>query len=134
MAPLSIFTCIIAPKIHEFGINRSVFFMLSSYVILMTTIALFFSHNIIFVISITIVMDTLNVSSYLILMIMITSFPVTNVTGMIITMLSCLVNFGRLKTIQIKLLSILGWEMCLKIGIVLQIIILLRLNSIMKWV
>jgi hypothetical protein len=100
----------------------------------MTTIALFFSHNIIFVISITIVMDTLNVSSYLILMIMITSFPVTNVTGMIITMLSCLVNFGRLKTIQIKLLSILGWEMCLKIGIVLQIIILLRLNSIMKWV
>ncbi len=62
-----------------------------------------------FVIMVAIAMDTLNVASYLIIMIIITTFPVTNVTGMIITMLACVSNFGRLKTIQTKLLSIFGW-------------------------
>ncbi len=126
--------CYIAPLINKFGIKKSVIYIYITYILLIITVYLFRPNSVLSVFVIIIVMDFLSTISLLIVSIVITSFPVNGVIGMYLTMLACVYNLGKLKTIHTKLLAIFGWDTCLVVAVVLQCIIMYKNNDMFKWV
>ena len=134
LIPISITMCYIAPLINKFGIKKSILYIYITYILLIIIVYVIRPTSVISVFVIIIVMDFLSTISLLIVSIVITSFPVNGVIGMYLTMLACVYNLGKLKTIHTKLLALFGWDNCLVMAIVLQIIIMYKITDVFKWV
>jgi hypothetical protein len=102
--------------------------------ILIFTVVIFFTTHLIPVVIITVMLDALGTLLFLIGSIINTNFPVTGVTAMYLTMLACVSNLGRLRSPHLKIIGWLGWSNCSLFGIVLQGIILYKLDDVISWV
>ena len=71
---------------------------------------------------------------FILVSIIIMSFPVNAITGMYFTMLACLYNAGRLRTLQMLLIAQYGWFNCTFAGMALQAIVLWKLNTFFIWI
>ena len=61
---------------------------------------------------------------FLIISILVNSFPVNGISGMLITMLVSGANFGALKTIPLIVTGQIGWRLTASLGLILQILII----------
>ena len=74
----------------------------------------------------------MEVFRFLVVGILVNSFPVNGISGMLITMLVSGANFGALKTIPLLLTGKLGWRVCASIGLVIQLCIISIFPSFFK--
>lgn len=66
----------------------------------------------------------LDIFRSLIISILVNSFPVNGISGMLITMLVSGANFGALKTFPLILTGKIGWRACASIGLIVQLMII----------
>jgi hypothetical protein len=66
--------------------------------------------------------------------IVVCSFPVGAFSGMMITMLYSGFNIGREGSLDLLLVGRFGWALCAKVGLILQMIIILLFGKIWAWV
>lgn len=65
---------------------------------------------------------------------MINDFPPHALTGMFITFMASFSNFGKEKAPHTWIAGKLGWKLCALVGLGLQVIIILCLPAIYRWV
>lgn len=65
---------------------------------------------------------------------MINSFPLHGLSGMFITIMLSLWNLGELKTANTLIIDIFGWTPCAYIGLLIQIVIIVFLPRLFKWI
>lgn len=68
------------------------------------------------------------------LYIIIYSFPLHGFTGMFITFLLSIWNFGTLRTFPTLIISIFGWRVCSLLGILIELIVIWKLDSLIEWI
>lgn len=78
--------------------------------------------------------ESLSTWRFVILFIMINTFPVHALSGMFITVLASLNNFGRLKTVNTKIIGVFGWRCCAFIGLAFQIALVCCMPRMLKWI
>lgn len=88
---------------------------------LATTVVIFFPTNVPAICVIYFCNQALEVFKFLLIGILVNSFPVNGISGMLITMLVSGANFGSLKTISLILTGKLGWRVCASVGLTLQL-------------
>lgn len=108
--------------------------VLYSYVSLIGLVLIFFPKNYFIVSAIRIGFDFLGTWLFLINSIINTSSPVTGTTGMSLSMLACVSNFGKFKYIHNKMVNMFGLVNCSIFGLILQGAIMFKLSSLLEWV
>lgn len=78
--------------------------------------------------------ESLSTWRFIILFIMINTFPVHALSGMFITVLASLSNFGRLKTVNTKIIGVFGWRVCAFVGLVVQFVFVFAMPRMLKWI
>jgi hypothetical protein len=64
--------------------------------------------------------QAVDVLRFLVVSIVVNSFPVSGISGMMITMLVSFANFGSLKTGALILTGKIGWKLCAGMGLLLE--------------
>ena len=118
----------------KIGIDKSILYVLCGYIITIFFVLLFFPKQYFIVAIITVCMDVLGTWLFLVNSILNTSYPVSELTGMYLTMLACVSNFGKFCSIHTMILGEFGWVKCSIFGLLIQAVIVYKLKDILRWV
>jgi len=104
-----------------------------SLIVLFTFLLIVFPQNVFVVAPLNILTDTIWTFRLVIATVMTNTFPLHALTGMFITFLNSMANFGTLTTLHTKLLGVYGWKLLSAIGLGYQVIMVLILPILWDW-
>lgn len=119
---------------NHLGRKRSMIYAMSLLTILYAFLVMFFPIQPLYIVITRFIGLLLTTWRNMILFIMVNSFPLHGLSGMFITIMYSLNNFGTLKAINTKIISVFGWVECSSVGLVVQILIILGLGKMYSWI
>jgi len=132
--PVIFLTSKITEFISHYGTLQSLRTLLLLICSIYTFNILVFSQNAILVSITQFLSQTLLTGKAMVLYIIIYTFPTHGFTGMFITFLLSIWNFGELKALHTLVISSLGWRGCASIGILIELLFIFFLGDILAWV